>query len=119
MSPSEVATTAASIESTIRDEIPGTSAALKKLAWAIGISVASALANVIPDLVPIVRDVIVPFLPTWLQTWGSTMLTTGALALVSLLNMFAGKDAKKAIATAYVSEPDDQTSRDIKKLYSK
>lgn len=119
MSPAETAVTAANVESTIRDEIPGTSAALKKIGWSILIAIAAAIANTIPELLPIVKAVLVPHLPIFFQTYGGTLLSSGALALVAFLNQFARSDAKKAVATAYISSPDEKTASDIKKLYGK
>ena len=119
MSPAETAIAAANVDSTIRDEISGASAALKKIGWSILIAISAALANLIPDLVPVIRDIVIAHLPIFLQTWGGTMVTSGALALVAILNGFAKSDTKKAVATAYVSEPDEKTASDIKKLYGK
>lgn len=119
MSPAETAIAAANVDSTIRDEISGASAALKKIGWSILIAISAAIANVIPDILPVVKAVIVPHLPMFLQTYGGTLLTSGALALVAFLNQFAKSDTKKAVATAYVSEPDEKTASDIKKLYGK
>jgi hypothetical protein len=119
MSPGEVKTTAASVESAIRDDIPGTTEALKKLAYAFWLAVAAAIYHVLPEAAPVFKQLALTFLPGWLHYYGTVFLDLAFTGAIAWLAGFAKKDVKQAVATAYVSEPGDKTSNDIKRLYSK
>lgn len=107
-----------SVNTAIRNDIDGADSALKKIGLAAAVAAVTAIANVLTAAVPDLTTIVVHSLPVVVQPHVGTIVTTGILGIIAALSKWAGKDTKKAVATAYVSEPSAKVARDIKEMYT-
>lgn len=96
-------------EAVIKEEVPESAAAVKKLLWSMGLTifvgVAQLVATVLTANAPGFAATVMQMAPAWMHGFAGPAITTGLLALATYLQKWAKADHKEAVATALVASP--------------